>query len=108
MSGKKEVTIYDVAKALDLSASTVSRGLRDHPAIKPQTIQRIKEMAGMLDYQQNTFASNLRKNRSRTIGVLLPRLDSDNEVAAHHVVLRYELIVRGSSLKNKPGPLPCN
>ncbi len=78
---RKEVTIYDIAKTLRLSASTVSRGLRDHPAIRKETVRRIKEAAQSMGYQQNPFASNLRKNRSNTIGVILPRLDSNFQSA---------------------------
>ncbi|MGW8316032.1 MAG: LacI family DNA-binding transcriptional regulator [Bacteroidales bacterium] len=77
MTVKKEVTIYDIAEKLHISASTVSRGLRNHPAIRKETIRRIKEAAESMGYQQKTFASNLRKNRSNTIGVILPRLDSN-------------------------------
>lgn len=76
MSEKKEVTIYDIAERLKLSPSTVSRGLRNHPAIRKNTIARIQEMARAMNYQQNTFASNLRSNRSNTIGVILPRFES--------------------------------
>lgn len=77
MTVKKEVTIYDIAEKLRISASTVSRGLRDHPAIRKETVRRIKEAAREMGYQQNAFASNLRMNRSNTIGVILPRLDSN-------------------------------
>ena len=76
MSGKKEVTIYDIAEKLRLSPSTISRGLRNHPAIRQATIARIQEMAAHMNYQQNTFASNLRSNRSNTIGVILPSFES--------------------------------
>ena len=76
MSVKREVTIYDIAKKLNLSASTISRGLRNHPAIKQATIERIQDAAKSMGYQQNPFASNLRKNRSYTIGVILPRFES--------------------------------
>ena len=76
MNQKKEVTIYDIAKALNLSASTVSRGLRNHPAIRKETTRKIIDKARAMGYQQNTFARNLRKNRSNTLGVILPRLDS--------------------------------
>jgi len=76
MSDKKEVTIYDIAERLNLSPSTVSRGLRNHPAIRKSTVAKIHEMASELNYQQNTFASNLRSNRSNTIGVILPRFES--------------------------------
>jgi LacI family transcriptional regulator len=77
MTGKKEVTIYDIAKRLNLSASTVSRGLNGHSDIRKETIRRINLTAQAMGYQQNTFARNLRKNRSNTIGVILPRLDSN-------------------------------
>jgi len=73
---RREVTIYDIAERLNLSASTVSRGLRNHPAIRKETVARIQEMARKLHYQQNTFASSLRSNRSNTIGVILPRFES--------------------------------
>ncbi len=76
MASRKEVTIYDIARALNLSASTVSRGLKDNPAIRKSTITKIQSTALAMGYQQNTFASNLRKNKSNTIGVILPRLDS--------------------------------
>lgn len=76
MPERKEITIYDIAERLNLSASTVSRGLRNHPAIRKETIIRIQDMASSLNYQQNTFASSLRSNRSNTIGVILPRFES--------------------------------
>ncbi|HEY9046264.1 MAG TPA: LacI family DNA-binding transcriptional regulator [Ohtaekwangia sp.] len=76
MSAQKEVTIYDIAEALDLSPATVSRGLKDHPAIKKDTRKRIFDKAREMGYQQNMFASNLRRSRSNTIGVIVPRLNS--------------------------------
>lgn len=76
MPEKKEVTIYDIAERLKLSPSTVSRGLRNHPAIRKNTIARIQDMANEMNYQQNAFAKNLRSNRSNTIGVILPRFES--------------------------------
>ena len=76
MAPRKETTIYDIAKKLNLSASTVSRGLRNNPAIKKETVALIQETAREMNYQQNTFASNLRKNRSNTIAVLFPRFES--------------------------------
>jgi len=76
MPEKREVTIYDIAKKLNLSASTVSRGLRNHSAIKQATINRIQDAAQNMGYQQNPFASNLRKNQSNAIGVILPRFES--------------------------------
>lgn len=76
MKSNKEVTIYDLAKRLNISATTVSRGLKDHPAINKDTKQRIFELAEELGYQTNKFASNLRKQKTHTIGVIVPRLNS--------------------------------
>lgn len=76
MRTKKEITIYDIAESLNLSSATVSRGLKDHPAIKKETKKRILEKAKELGYRQNLFASNLRRNRTNTIGVIVPRLNS--------------------------------
>lgn len=76
MSSQKEITIYDIADALSLSASTVSRALKDHPSVRKDTRKKIFNKAEELGYQQNLFASNLRRNRSNTIGVILQRLNS--------------------------------
>jgi LacI family transcriptional regulator len=76
MSREKEITIYDIARELNISAATVSRGLKDHPAVNKSTRKRIQELARQLGYRSNTFASNLRKKSTRTIGVIVPRLSS--------------------------------
>ncbi len=76
MKSNKEVTIYDVAKALNISPSTVSRGLKDHPHIRKETIKKIKAAAREMGYQQNKFASNLRQKHTNTIGVVVPKLNS--------------------------------
>ncbi|HKJ44991.1 MAG TPA: LacI family DNA-binding transcriptional regulator [Balneolales bacterium] len=77
MRKRNEVTIYDIARKLDLSPATVSRGLNDHPGIKDSTKKRINRMAEKLGYRVNTFASNLRRQRSNTLGVIVPRLNSE-------------------------------
>lgn len=76
MSSLRDVTIYDIAKALDISPATVSRGLKDHPGIKKDTKKRIVEAARQMGYQHNNFARNLRVKRTNTIGVIIPRLNS--------------------------------
>lgn len=74
---KKEATIYDIAKELNLSASTVSRALNENKSIKPATIERVLNYAHKIGYQSNTFASNLRTRDTKTIGVIVPKLDSN-------------------------------
>jgi LacI family transcriptional regulator len=72
----REVTIYDVAKALNISPSTVSRALKDHPHIRKETKKKIRTVAEEMGYQRNKFASNLRMKHTNTIGVVMPRLNS--------------------------------
>jgi LacI family transcriptional regulator len=76
MSNPKDVTIYDIAKALAISPATVSRGLKDHPGIRKDTKKRIMEAAHQMGYQHNLFARNLRAKKTNTIGVVIPRLNS--------------------------------
>lgn len=77
MKVKKDVTIYDIAQKLDVSSATVSRALQDHPAISKNTRKKIQETAKALGYRHNNFASNLRRQKSHTIGVLLHELNSN-------------------------------
>lgn len=76
MNLAKEVTIYDIAKALKISPATVSRGLKDHPGINKETKKKIIDLARKMGYQHNMFARNLRTRKTNTIGVIIPRLDS--------------------------------
>jgi len=73
----KEVTIYDIAKKLNISAATVSRGLKDHPGINKNTKKKILSAASEMGYRSNSFASSLRKKRGNIIGVIVPRLNSN-------------------------------
>ncbi|MFT2007151.1 LacI family DNA-binding transcriptional regulator [Pontibacter sp. 13R65] len=73
---KKQVqhTIKDVAAALGLSVSTVSRALNDHPHISQETKQRVREAVEKLDYRHNALAASLRNSRSNMIGLIAPRI----------------------------------
>ncbi|MGE5520015.1 MAG: LacI family DNA-binding transcriptional regulator [Candidatus Dadabacteria bacterium] len=76
MQNGKEVTIYDIASKLNISPATVSRGLKDHPAISKKTKKKIFDFAEKIGYRSNHFARNLRNQRTDTIGVIVPRLNS--------------------------------
>lgn len=76
MIPEKEITIYDIAKRLNIAASTVSRGLKDNPVINKLTRKKIAEAAKELGYSSNNFASSLRSKKTYTLGVLVPRLNS--------------------------------
>ena len=73
---KSEITIYDIAKELGISASTVSRALNNNASVSQKTRQEVADCAERLGYRNNPFAANLRKGSTNTIGVIVHRLDS--------------------------------
>lgn len=70
----RQVTIKDIARELGISPSTVSRALKDHPDISPDTKKAVKELAEELNYQPNSIALSLRQSKSNTIGVIIPEI----------------------------------
>lgn len=65
------VTIKDIAKALGISTSTVSRALRDSYEISPETKQLVLDCAEKLNYRPNPIALSLKERRSLSIGVVV-------------------------------------
>jgi len=76
-TGRKRTptTISDVAKAVGVAASTVSRALNGHVDISPTTRQVIMDVARQLDYQPNQLAQSLKSNATYSIGVLIPDIE---------------------------------
>lgn len=72
MKNDEQATIKHIAKELNLSASTVSRALRDHPDISEKTKKKVLAKASELDYQPNTVAKSLRNSQTFTIGIVVP------------------------------------
>lgn len=72
---KQKVTIHDIARALNTTASTVSRALQDHPRISKSMKEAVLELARKLNYQPNSIASSLRKGRGNTIGIIIPHIN---------------------------------
>ena len=68
----KALTIKDIASALRLSVSTVSRALNNHPDIAEETKQVVVSYAREHHYRPNQLASSLRTQHNNTIGVVLP------------------------------------
>lgn len=69
-----QATIKDIARELNLSASTISRALKDYPGISDETKRKVKEVAEKMNYRPNAIALSLRKSRSFTIGVIIPEV----------------------------------
>ncbi|MDN4014760.1 LacI family DNA-binding transcriptional regulator [Chryseobacterium gambrini] len=70
----KRVTIKDLAEMLNISVSTVSRALKDHPDISSAVKLRVKEAAETFNYIPNDFAINFRKKSSKVIGLIIPEM----------------------------------
>ena len=73
----KHVTIFDIAKKMGISPSTVSRALNDHPYISQQTKLKVKKIAEELDFSPNSIAKSLKNNSTTTIGVIVPDIKHD-------------------------------
>jgi LacI family transcriptional regulator len=72
--GKRHVSLKDLAKELNVSISTVSRALKDHPDISPEMRERVKQLAASCHYSPNPLAMGLLKQETRMIGVIVPDL----------------------------------
>ena len=71
----RKVTIKDIARELNTTISTVSRALNDSPLISIQTKALVKKKAAEMGYRPNSIARQLRDGRSRTLGLLVPRIN---------------------------------
>ncbi|UAY53650.1 LacI family DNA-binding transcriptional regulator [Ferruginibacter albus] len=68
------ITIKDIAKALGLSTSTVSRALRGSYEISPETKKLVLEYAEKFNYRPNPIALSLKERKSRSIGVIISEI----------------------------------
>ncbi len=68
------VNLKQLAKILNLSISTVSKALRDSHEIGDATKERVLAKAKEMDYTPNPFASGLRRNKSKTVAVVVPEV----------------------------------
>ena len=100
---KKAITIYDIAQRLNLSPSTISRGLRNDERINTRTKELIAATAAALNYQPNRVAAGLRGGTTKTIGLIVPRINRDffaNAISGIEQVARrrgFQLIITQSS-----------
>jgi LacI family transcriptional regulator len=72
---KEKTTIHDIAKKLNITASTVSRALNDNPRISEDTKKAVRKAAIKLNYQPNHIAAALRNGRSNILGIIVPTAD---------------------------------
>jgi LacI family transcriptional regulator len=72
---KGKTTIHDIAKKLNITASTVSRALNDNPRISDATKKAVQKAAQKLNYHPNQIAAALRNGKSNVIGIIVPTVD---------------------------------
>ncbi|GGK10532.1 LacI family transcriptional regulator [Yeosuana aromativorans] len=73
----KKITIYDIAKKLDITAATVSRALNNNTKISEATRELVIRTAKEMNYEQNKLAQALKSGKSYNVGVIVPRIDSN-------------------------------
>lgn len=78
---QQQVTIKDIATAVGMSVSSVSRALSDHPHISKETKAKVTAAAQELGYRYNALAAALRSSRSKTIGLIVPRISMPFQAA---------------------------
>ena len=71
------MTIKEFAKILNISAATVSKALNDSHEISATTKARVIALANELNFQPNPHASSLRKNKNKTIAVVIPEISNN-------------------------------
>lgn len=71
---KRHISLKDLARELNVSISTVSRALKDHPNISPEVKEQVKRLAEAWNYRPNPLAMGLLRQNTRTIGVIVPDL----------------------------------
>ena len=74
MQTNKLPTIKEIAQRLNVSASTVSRALHNHPSIGITTTMRVQNVARELGYEVNKSAIYFKERKTYTIGVIVPSL----------------------------------
>jgi len=65
------ITIKDIAKALNFSVSTISKALNNSYEISPETKKIVNDYAKANNYTPNRFAKSLKAGQSRSIGVII-------------------------------------
>jgi LacI family transcriptional regulator, repressor for deo operon, udp, cdd, tsx, nupC, and nupG len=65
-------TVKEIARRLNVSVSTVSRALSDHPRIGLRTKTRVQELAKEMNYEPNAKAIFFKQRKSFIVGVILP------------------------------------
>ena len=72
MVQKKRPTLYDVAKAANVSIATVSNVLNNKDEASEETVKRVNEVIKQIGYSRNESARSLKRGESKLIGLIVP------------------------------------
>ena len=83
-----KITIKDIAKALNISTTTVSKAMNDYSDIGNGTKKKVKKYAEKIGYEPNIHASFLRTKKTKLIGIVVPNLNTNfySELVASLIV----------------------
>jgi LacI family transcriptional regulator len=71
---KSKITLKKIAKEFDVSISTVSKALKNSHEISEDLREKIQAFANYYHYKPNSLALNLRNQKSKTIGIVIPEI----------------------------------
>ncbi len=74
---KKNATIYDISKKLNISVATVTRALNDNPRISQATKELVVKTAKEMNYKQNNLAKALKSGETKNIGIIVPYINTN-------------------------------
>jgi len=84
LAKKNKTTIKDIANVLNISAAAVSKALHNDSRISEKTKKAVRQVAENLNYQPNHLASALRSGKSKLVGVIVPKTNSNFFSATIH------------------------
>lgn len=94
-----KITIKEVAKAADVSISTVSKVMNDAPTISDATKERVRKIMQELNYYPNNIARSFVQQSSKNIGIVI-------ELQRHYAFLNshiYEILGGIESILSQKG-----
>jgi LacI family transcriptional regulator len=106
----KAVTIYDVAEAAGVSATTVSRVLNEKDDVAPETYGKVRAIIDEMGYISSLAARSMRSRRTNVIGLIMPSVSAPYSIEILKGVSRaiayltYHLIVYTTGDAGRPAP----
>ena len=95
----QKITLKHIAKKFGISVSTVSKSLNDSYEISEATKKKVRDYADKMGYTPNSIAVSLLKQKTNTIGIIVPNINSHfyagfiTEIEKYLAKLNYKLLI---------------